>query len=292
MMHIITSASTSNLGPGFDCLGLALKIYNIFDVDLNDTDVLLNIEDAYNNQNNLFLQAYRKGIKYLGIEDHIRVSFDCDVPVARGLGSSSTLIVGGLTAASALHGNVLSEEEIFQLASQMEGHPDNAAPCVFGGFCASFSDNNGQFITRQLSFSNRLKMSVLIPDFEVKTEIARAILPKTYSKKVAVNNSAKAIMTVKAIQDGDINLLRECAQDEIHEPYRRTLIDEYEKIKEIYEKDTDGILLISGSGSTCIGMSDRYISEDAIKNMSSLKHNWQRRDVVINSEGVVAINEQ
>ncbi len=290
-MRIRTSASTSNLGPGFDCLGLALNIYNYFDVHISDTDILLNIEEAYNNEDNLFLKAYRNGIKYLGINDHISVSFDCDVPVARGLGSSSTLIVGGLFAASVLHGNALSKQEIFRLASEMEGHPDNAAPCVFGGFCASFTDIKGQYITRQLSFSDCLKMSVFIPDFEVKTETARAILPKSYSKKVAVNNAAKAIMIVNALQNGDIDLLKECAIDEIHEPYRRTLIDEYDEIKEIYQKDTDGVLLISGSGSSCIGISNRYISEDAIKIMKKLKHNWQTKDVEVNTEGVVVNNE-
>jgi len=291
-MRIRTSASTSNLGPGFDCLGLALNIYNYFDVHLSDKDILLNIDDAYNNEDNLFLQAYRQGIKHLEVDDHIKVSFDCDVPVARGLGSSSTLIVGGLLAASVLHNNALSKQEVFQLASQMEGHPDNAAPCVFGGFCASFKDSKGQFITRQLSFSDWLKMSVFIPDFEVKTETARAMLPDTYPKKITVNNSSKAIMMVKALQDGDINLLRECAQDEIHEPYRRTLIEEYEEIKEIYQKDTDGVLLISGSGSTLIGISNRYISMDAVNRINSLKHNWHKKDVSIETEGAAIINEQ
>ena len=290
-MIIRTSASTSNLGPGFDCLGLALNIYNSFEVELSASDVLLNIDEAYNNEDNLFLKAYRKGIDQLGINDYIKVSFECDVPVARGLGSSSTLIVGGLTAASILHNSALNKQKIFELASEMEGHPDNAAPCVFGGFCASFIDRKGQFITRQLSFSDKLKMTVFIPDFEVKTETARAILPDSYPKKVAVNNSAKAIMTVNALENDDLDLLRECAIDEIHEPYRRTLIDEFDSLKEIYTNDTDGVLLISGSGSTCIGFSDKNISENAIYKINELKHNWQIRDVEVDSKGVEVINE-
>lgn len=290
-MIIKTSASTSNIGPGFDCLGLALNIYNTFEVKLSDSDVLLNIDDVYNDEENLFLKAYRKGINQIGINDHIKVTFRCDVPVARGLGSSSTLIVGGLTAASALHNKALSKQEIFELASEMEGHPDNAAPCVFGGFCASFIDRKGQFITRQLSFSNKFKMSAFIPDFEVKTDTARAILPDSYPKKVAVNNSAKAIMTVNALENGDIDLLRECVLDEIHEPYRRTLIDEYDLIKMIYKKDTDGVFLISGSGSTCIGFSDKCISENAIMKINELKHNWQIKNIEVENEGVQVFYE-
>ncbi len=291
-MIIRISASTSNLGPGFDCLGLALNIYNFFEVELSNKDILLNIDDAYNNEDNLFLKAYRKGISQLGINDHVKVSFNCYVPVARGLGSSSTLIVGGLAVASILHNNALSKQKIFELASEMEGHPDNASPCVFGGFCASFIDRNGQFITRQLSFSDKLKITSFIPDFEVKTETARAILPDTYTKKIAVNNSAKAIMTVNALENGDIDLLRECAIDEIHEPYRRTLIDEFDSLKEIYTDDTDGVLLISGSGSTCIGFSDKNISENANKKINELKHNWLIRNVEVDSKGVEVINEQ
>ena len=171
MLSIKTSASTSNLGPGFDCLGLALNLYNHFEVELSDKDKLINVEEQYNNPDNLFLKAYHKAMELIGKDDHVTVSFDCQVPTSRGLGSSSTLIVGGITAASALHDNALSRDQIFQLASQMEGHPDNASPCVFGAFQASMKKDDGNFIHYPLSFHPELILTVFIPDFEVETSI-------------------------------------------------------------------------------------------------------------------------
>ena len=98
-------------------------------------------------------------------------------------------------------------------------------------------------------------------------------------------------MTVNALENGDLDLLRECAIDEIHEPYRKTLIDEFELLKEFYTKDTNDVLLISGSGSTCIGFSDSYISDLTINRINELKHNWQIRNVEVDTKGVQVIDE-
>ena len=286
MLRIKTCASTSNLSVGFDCLGLALNIYNYFDVELSDNDILLNIDERFNNPDNLFLKAYHKGCEFKGINDHVKAGFESNVPVSRGLGSSSTLIVGGLKAASVLHDNILSDDEIFELAASMEGHPDNAAPCVYGGFNGSFINEEGKFIRVPLEFSDRLILNVFIPDFEVSTEKARAILPDSYPRKTAVNNSAKAVLLTKAFSEGDMKLIRECARDEIHEPYRKKLIDEFYKLEEIYTSYTDGVLLISGSGSTCFGISDRTLLEEAELKIRELKHNWEIKEVKVAYEGV------
>lgn len=286
MLKIKTPASTSNLGPGFDCLGLALDLYNSFDVDLSETDELIGVDEAFNNENNLFLKAYHLGMKQIGLDDHVRVSFHTAVPVSRGLGSSSTLIVGGLLAASALHNDALDKDHIFQLAAMMEGHPDNAAPCVYGGFCASFKDEEGNFFTRTLTFSEDFKITLFIPDFEVETANARRILPDVYPRKIAVANASKAILTVKALVDGDLELLKKCAKDELHEPYRRTLISEYDEVKKLFIKDTDGVFLISGSGSTCIGISRDYFEESSA--LSALKHHWQVKEVSFTNKGAMA----
>ena len=286
MPRIKTCASTSNLSVGFDCLGLAFNIYNYFDVELSDKDILLYIDERFNNPDNLFLKAYHKGCEFKGIDDHVKASFETNVPVSRGLGSSSTLIVGGLKAASVLHDDILSDDEIFELAASMEGHPDNAAPCVYGGFNGSFINEEGKFIRVPLEFSDNLILNVFIPDFEVSTEKARAILPDTYSRKTAVNNSAKAVLLTKALSTGDMKLIRECAKDEIHEPYRRKLIDEFNELKDIFTEYTDGVLLISGSGSTCLGISDKPLPEEAILKIQKLKHNWEIKEVKVAYEGV------
>lgn len=283
---IKTCASSANVGPGFDCLGLALDIYNTFEIELAEKDELLNVDEIYDNAENLFLRAYRYGLSMIGTLDHIRVKFNCDIPVARGLGSSSSLIVGGLAAAGVLHGNIFSRNDLFRLAAKMEGHPDNAAPCVYGGFRASLTDDDNHYLTRKLDFHPDWKLTVLIPDFEVTTLEARKVMPNTYDKQIATTNSAKGILLCKALADGDLELLRKAATDQIHEPYRRSLIEEFDEIKEAYTKDTDGVLLISGSGSSCLGIAKRHLSPYGYDQIAMRKHYWRIREVSLDTKGV------
>ena len=287
MKKIITSASTSNLGPGFDCLGLALSIFNTFTIEKTNTTTLLNVAEEYNNEDNLFLKAYRYGCAYLQKEVPIQVDFHTEVPIARGLGSSSTFIVGGITAAFLQNNLPLDKECIFQLASQMEGHPDNAAPCVYGGFSASITLDDGSFHTEQLALNDQYQFTCFIPDFEVSTEEARKILPDVYLRHIAVRNSAKAILVTKALESGDLSLLQQCATDEIHEPYRKSLIPGFDQLKAISEKDTAGVFLISGSGSTCILIHKDSLSLEAQNHIQNLDGHWQIRNLKPYHEGLI-----
>lgn len=278
MLRIKSPASSANMGPGFDCLGLGLNIYNTFDVELSDHTSLDNVEERFNNEDNLFLQAYRKGCEALGIQDHIHASFHCDVPVSRGLGSSASMICAGLMAASALHGDALAEGTMFQLASEMEGHPDNAAPCLFGGMMASLKTEQGAYLTHRMELHEDWLFTVLIPDFEVSTEEARAILPEYYPRSEAAENGAHAVFMIEALRSGSMSLLKLGAKDLIHEPYRKTLIDGFETVQSIVEKDTDGVMLISGSGSTCLLISKRPLSARALNELNSIPdHHWEVR---------------
>lgn len=280
MLRISAPASSANLGPGFDCLGIALDLYNSFDVELTaDHHILENVEDRFNNDDNLFLQAWRKGCEAIGVNDFLHVVFHCDIPVSRGLGSSAALIAGGLAAASVLHDDALSDDQIFQLASAMEGHPDNAAPCVFGALCASMTTNS-RYIARKLPLDDGWHFTALIPDFEVTTEAARKILPDSYPRKEAAANAAHAVLMTNALMTGDPFLLKEAAVDYIHEPYRKTLIHDFDSVKKICEKDTGGVLLISGSGSTCLLISKYALTENAMQKIAGLKeHHWQKREL-------------
>lgn len=285
MYRIKAPASTSNLSAGFDVLGLALDIYNRFTVELSDKDMLINVEDRFNNEDNLFLKAYHAGTGHLGISDHIKADFSYDVPIERGLGSSSTLIVGGLMAASVLHENRLSKDEIFQLASKIEGHPDNAAPCIYGGFTAS-SVADGRYYTQKLQIDKDYHFTIFIPDFAVSTAKAREILPSRYERAAIVHNTAKAIYLIEALRNGDLKLLKKCYDEDVHEPYRQNLIDEFAVLKELFEKDSDGVLFISGSGSACFGISRKSASKQLIERINKLKHEWQIKEVNIDHKGV------
>ena len=286
MYRIKTPASTSNLSAGFDVLGLALDMYNCFEVELSEKDTLIDVEKKYNNEDNLFLKAYHTGMKYIGIDDHIKARFSYDVPIERGLGSSSTLIVGGLMAASLLHEGRLSKDDIFQLASKMEGHPDNVAPCLYGGFSASCLED-GKFYTHHLEIDKSFRFTVFIPDFAISTAQARGILPSEYDRSAVVHNTSKAIYLIEAMRNGNIELLKKCYDEDIHEPFRQTLIYDFANLKELFEKDSDGVLFISGSGSTCFGISNKPVSDDLIDRISKFEHNWQIREVHVDFKGAV-----
>lgn len=284
MVKIKTPASTSNLGVGFDTLGLAFNLYNTFEISESDAFKLIGVEDKYNNDDNLFLRAYRTGSGYFGNVKPISVTFNTEVPISRGLGSSSTFIVGGLAAACYMNTKTINKEAIFQIAARMEGHPDNVAPCIFGGLNASSKIDNS-FITESLELSKDFKFTCFIPNYEVSTEEARGALPSSYPKEVTINNTSKAILLVKALATGNLELLKSVTKDEIHEPYRKPLIKEFDEVEKIIKEKNDGVFLISGSGSTCL-----FIHKDELKDLSKLKslnYEWEVKSVKPALDGVI-----
>lgn len=288
MLRIKAPASSANIGPGFDCLGLALNVYNTYDVALADHDILENVEERYNSTDNLFLKAYRAGCEAIGVRDSVRVRFDCQIPSTRGMGSSAAFLAAGAAAASALHDNALSREEIFQLITEMEGHPDNTGPCVFGGLCASLKTDSGTWLLRKRNVHESWMFTLLVPDFEVSTFQARKILPDSYSRKETVSSVANALMLAEALKDGDEELLRSACRDVIHEPYRSKLISGYEDIRAIVSEDTGGCLVISGSGPALLLLSKRRLSPSATEAVTSLPDaRWQIINAGCAEEGII-----
>lgn len=283
MRVIKVPATSANLGPGFDCLGLALNIYDTFTIKKSDQDILRGADPRFNNSDNLFLKAFHKTCDILKKDLHIEAAFQCEIPVSRGLGSSAALIVGGAASAFLLSEQPVNKDIVFAVAEEMEGHPDNAAPAVFGGLCASIEGT-----CEKLPLCDNFHYTVYIPAFEVSTEEARKILPDSYPRNVAVKNAAHAIMLVQALASGNISLLEKTGIDSIHEPYRKTLIHGFDTIKELVTNDVRGIFLISGSGSTCLSITEQPVSSHTEKMISGL--GWQVRSVRP-SEGIVEVKE-
>lgn len=286
-MKIKTPATSANLGVGFDCFGIALDLFNTFDVKLSDKDHLENVEEQFKNPDNLFLKAYHKGCESIGVSDSVSVIFDTQIPCSRGLGSSASLITAGLFCASALHNNALTKDEIFQLASLMEGHPDNVAPCIFGGMTISLHQDD-KFITKKIEVSPEFKYTLFIPSFEVSTEEARRILPATYPRDIIARNVANSLYFIQGLEEGDNNLLQYGEKDEIHEPYRKKLIPFFDDLRKDFKEDTDGIIVISGSGSTILGISKKEISE----NLKQQINYAQIVNVDLCEKGTVVIDEK
>ncbi len=275
MAEIRTPATAANIGPGFDCLGMALGIWNTFHVQKAAETKLINVEERFNNSDNLFLQAYRRGCGMLGENSGIIAEFNCEIPVARGLGSSASMIIGGLKAASILHGDRLSENDILQAACDMEGHPDNTAPCLLGGLTATMRNVYREWIPRRLQVSGLWNITLLIPDFEVNTDEAREILPDMYSRRIIARNTANVVMLTEALRTGDAELLRHASKDRLHEPYRSRLIPDYDTIHSLCVNDAGGALVISGSGPALLLISPRQLSESACAKIEALPNRWK-----------------
>lgn len=254
MIRIKVPATSANFCIGFDTLGVALSIYNEYSFDKSDYDFLEGFENLYMNENNLVLTSYKKfftefnvpyiPVKIKQIKQHI--------PNSRGLGSSAACIVAGILAANRISESNFDKEKLLSLACQIEGHPDNVAPCLLGGFVASIVDKRVNTIKYKVS--SKLKFNVFIPNFKLSTEEARKVLPETYSRCDVVHNLSRMAFLSDALKNGNFETLKLLLDDKIHEPYRIKLIPNAIDLKEEINKE-EAILIISGSGSTMLSIS-------------------------------------
>ncbi len=252
MLQVRVSATSANVCVGFDVLGLALSLENVFTFEKKNEFSFKGFLPKYSNKNhNLVYDSYVNVFKRLNLEPiPVEIGFKGDIPVSRGLGSSSSLIVAGVFAANYFLNNKLTNDELLNICCEIEGHPDNVAPAVLGGLVASFKDDNG-YHSISYPVSNKLKFFAVIPPFELSTHMAREVLPKALEYKDIVNNLSRIIHLPKAFNDGDVKLLKSLFNDKLHEPYRGNLIKGYNEIKEIL-KNEEAAFAISGSGSTML----------------------------------------
>lgn len=252
MLQVRVSATSANVCVGFDVLGLALSLENVFTFEKKNEFSFKGFLPKYSNKNhNLVYDSYVNVFKRLNLEPiPVEIGFSGDIPVSRGLGSSSSLIVAGVFAANYFLNNKLTNDELLNICCEIEGHPDNVAPAVLGGLVASFKDDNG-YHSISYPVSNKLKFFAVIPPFELSTHMAREVLPKALEYKDIVNNLSRIIHLPKAFNDGDVKLLKGLFNDKLHEPYRGNLIKGYNEIKEILAQE-EAAFAISGSGSTML----------------------------------------
>lgn len=245
-------ATTANMGPGFDCFGCAFQMYNTltFEILPEKKFEFEGFEEEYANEDNLAVQGYLAVLKHLDLEPKgLKVTIKTDIPICRGLGSSSSLLAAGAIAANALHGSTLDKDDLLMLTTRIEGHPDNLAPCLFGGMTASMMVD-GKPVTVRYFINPEIEFVALIPDFEFPTSKARAALPKALVYQDAVFNISRGGVLLKALENGDERLIRLAMDDRLHEPYREMLIEGSRDAERIArECDAMGFCL-SGSGPT------------------------------------------
>ena len=224
--------TSANCGPGFDCLGVACTIYNELELTLLEEerlDIEITGDGAENipvDERNIVWRSIQKLLERAGKAQEYKgavIRMDNGVPLSRGLGSSATAIVGGLKAANECLGNPFTNRDLLQMATEIEGHPDNVAPAIFGGFTISIV-RNGKPECFSLMPKLPLKLVVTVPDFFLPTKAARAVLTAEVPMKDAVFNIGRAAMLTAALCKGNKSFLRSVFDDALHQPYRAKLI--------------------------------------------------------------------
>ena len=258
MVKIQVPATSANIGAGFDSLGLALALCN--KVWMREYDgVSISVTDGSvvcTNENNLIYKSAKLiydlcGKDFKGLE----IKQENNIPMTRGLGSSSACIVAGLTGANALTGYPLSKDALVNLAADLEGHPDNSTPALLGGLVtAVISEGHVYYV--KVPVSGSVRFVAFIPDFELKTEVARAALPMEISHKDAVFNLSRAALMTASLFSGKLSNLRVAVDDRLHQPYRMKFIHGAHDVFELaYKLGAYGVY-VSGAGPTIMAIVD------------------------------------
>ncbi|ETA79391.1 homoserine kinase [Youngiibacter fragilis] len=266
MVRVIVPATTANLGPGFDTMGLALDMYTEVIMEAGGEGIRIisegeGSEELSNSEDNLIYKCAKKLFDSVEYEPKgLSVRIINGIPLSRGLGSSASAIIAGLLAAREISAANISDYELLKMATEVEGHPDNVAPALFGGFVLSRMEGK-EIIYRKVDVDDKLLAVVAIPEFELPTEKSRAILPRTVSREDAIFNIGNASLLVYSLLMKDYSLLRKAMNDRLHEPYRIPLVPGLEEVKRKALGAGAFSAALSGAGPTVIAFADEHSSE-------------------------------
>ncbi|MDP9765926.1 homoserine kinase [Deinococcus enclensis] len=254
-------ASSANLGPGFDSLGLSVPLHTTLRVTPQATTEIVplgeELRDTPADESNYLYRAMELAARRAGRPlPPARIEIETEVPLARGLGSSAAALVAGIVAGNELLGRPLDQETVLDVAAREEGHPDNVAPALFGGIVVATLDKLGTHYVR-LDPPAHLGVTVLIPDFELSTSKARAVLPKEYSRADAVHALSHAALLAAALSVGRLDLLRHAMQDYIHQVWRAPLVPGLSDILEHAHRHGALGAALSGAGPTVLCFHDQ-----------------------------------
>jgi homoserine kinase len=290
-------------------LGAALTVYNQFQFSqlsavteagsekwLQITVEGLEADRVKTDESNLAYQAFVKLYEHLGqAVPPVQIHIQLGVPLARGLGSSATAIVGGLVGANVLAGSPLSPTEVMQLAIAMEGHPDNVVPALIGGCRLAATNPEGKWEICDIPWHSDIVPVVAIPNFELSTAEARRVLPSDYSRADAIFNTAHLGLLVRALETGHEKWLRAALQDRIHQPYRQTLIPGYAAVQDTAIAAGAYGLVISGAGPTLLALTNR---QQAANVEAAIANTWAEQGISplvkalqIDLKGAVTVTE-
>jgi homoserine kinase len=283
-------ATTANLGPGFDCLGAALALYNQFQftalspvgggmpsvlkIEVEGTEADRVQRDDRNLAYKAFCYFFRQRHQSVPA---VRIEIGLGIPLARGLGSSATAIVGGLLGANALAGSPLSQAELLDFAIAIEGHPDNVAPALLGGCQLCVRDPIAQAWTIcSIDWATEIVPIVAIPDFELSTQAARSVLPQQCSYSDAIFNLSHLGLLIKGLETARGEWIQTALQDRLHQPYRIALIPGFAEVQNAAIAAGAIGLAISGAGPTLLALSRADAAQTVAHQMQKT---WQQKGI-------------
>ncbi len=291
---ISVPASTANLGPGFDCLALALDLCNHTHLETTNREVRVVIEGEGSDQlpkdsSNLFVQAFQRVYEISAQPQPGFIIHQINhIPPASGLGSSSATILAGTLAADALLGNNFSPSQILECVMEFEEHLDNAAAALLGGLTI-VAQQEGEIVAHPVTIPD-LNVVVILPELDLMTSQMRKVLPEQISLRDAVFNLSRLTLTIQALQEGNYEMMRWSMKDRIHQPYRTPLIPGYQEVESAaYEAGATAVTL-SGAGPALIAFApqDHELIADAMK-LAFQAHGLKARTFVlpINKTGAI-----
>lgn len=292
MVRVRVPATSANLGPAFDSLGIALTCYNEYEFSIEDKNDIFfeGVEKEFQNKNNIIFMAMKRVFdKYNFSFNGLRIKIiEQDIPISRGLGSSSSCIVAGLIGAFALMGKDVNKEEVLDLAVKIEGHPDNVCPAIFGGLISAIILDDKRIIYNSVNVKEGIKFIALIPKFKLSTEKARAILPSEVTFNDCIYNISRAALLISVFANGNYELLEEANKDKIHQPFRSKLIKDFDIV---YNKviELGGLsCFLSGAGPTLMTIikeeNNKFVDKFK-KFMNENNIDWDIKELIIDKKG-------
>lgn len=289
MVTVRVPATTANLACGFDTLGCALNIYNVLRFAPSDTLCFSGCPEEFRNEDNLAWQGFKAVYAHLGLPaPAVQIDIQGDIPVCRGLGSSAALIAGGAMGANILSGAKLTASELLSIATPVEGHPDNLAPALLGGLTASMVAE-GQVSSVRYPVHPALRFVVLSPDFTLSTHLSRGALPKEVPFADAVYELSRLALLPKAFELGDTELLSRVLSDRLHQPYRRPLVAEYDRVEQAANALGCHAVALSGAGPSILCVTDDVSFAAKMRGaVKGFTHGWRVSDLRVDESGARA----
>lgn len=294
MVRVRVPASSANIGSGFDCMGIALSLYNTIELEEIESGILIQNKNSREyipgGESNLIYRAAKRVFDEVGYSySGLHITQQSEIPMTRGLGSSSACIIGGMLAANVISGRNLTYPQILDLATDMEGHPDNVTPAIYGGFCTAVRDK-GHTIHHSVKTKNNIAVAVMIPDFYVSTKKSRTALPDCIAHSDAAFNVGRAALLALSLAEGRLENLRVAVEDKLHQPYRSEYIENMRQTFDEAYKNGAYAVWLSGSGPTIAAIIDRK-NKSFVANMNSYfrmnEHDRKCRRLIIDNVGAI-----